>query len=263
MKIFNLNIALFILSFNLFAQVTEPSDLMFKKEITRAIDLREKQNEPFFSTQREISKLLIDAALAGNITPYSSDSLSKGKALTVKELKKRITIETDELEEDTAFMDDYDKALYLEQLSNGEYETDYFFGKDLYQMEMIETLYFSRKTSEMRHHIKTLTIFLPAEHPNNIRGIQQPIATFDFQELISTLKNNPQAIWYNPKNDAEHLSLISAFELRLFSSYIIKISNPNDEYLVDIYNGNQEKGIMQSSKEEYKLLQIESNFWEN
>ena len=114
----------------------------------------------------------------------------------------------------------------------------------------------------MRHHIKSLTIFLPADHPDNLRGIQKPIATYDFKDIIKIFKNDPNAIWYNPKNDSEHRSLEEAFELRLFSSYIIKVSNPQDELLSDIYKTQQE-GIIQAQEKEYELLEYESNLWEN
>ena len=47
----------------------------------------------------------------------------------------------------------------------------------------------------------------------------------------------------------------------LFSSYIIRVSNPDDAYLVDIY-GTPEKGIVASYKTMYELLEYEHNLWE-
>ncbi len=253
--------ALFIVAIS-FAQTPQASDLMFKKEITRAIDLREKQNEPLYSAGKEISKLLMDATLSGQITPYTSDSLKEGATLSFKEFQQRITLESDFEILDTAYMDYYEKIDYLEALANREETNDYFFGKDLYQLEMKEIIYFSKKSSEMRHQIKSLTIFLPAEHPDNPRGIQQAIATYDYTEVMKVFKNDPNAIWYNPYNDAEHRTLAEAFDLRLFSSYITKISNPNDEFLSDIYR-SERQGVIQAQETEYKLLEYESNLWEN
>ena len=257
-----LKIIFLFLSVSIFSQTYQPSDFMFTKEITRAIDLREKENESLYSIDREISTLLIAATLTGTLTPYFSDSLDNGQLLTLSDFRQRITIENGEIEKDTSYMDEDEKEEYLLSLSENSDTDDYFFGKDLYQMEMTETLYFSKNSSEMRHRIKTLTIFLPADHPENIRGIQQPIATYDFNEIIKVFKDDPNAIWYNPKNDSEHRSLEEAFDLRLFSSYIIKVSNPNDDYLVDIYDGEQQ-GIIQATEKEYQLLEFESNMWEN
>jgi gliding motility associated protien GldN len=263
MRIISLTFLSFLVTIVAFSQEPEASDLMFKKEIIRAIDLREKQNQPLFSAEREITKLLMEATLSGLITPYCSDSLSHGKLLTVEQFQQRITIDNGEIEEDTSYMDWDEKMTYLEGLAENESTADYFFGKDLYQMELTEVIYFSNNSSEMRYKIKAITIFLPAEHPDNIRGIQQPIATFDFDKVLKVFANNPDAIWFNPSNDSEHRSLADAFELRLFSSYIIKVSNPNDEYLVDIADGNERNGILNSTEKEYELLEFESNFWEN
>jgi len=75
-------------------------------------------------------------------------------------------------------------------------------------------------------------------------------------------RDNPKALWFNPYNDAEHRNLEHAFELRLFSSYLIKISNPSDEYLVDTYGGDPKTGIMASQWKAFELLEYEHNLWE-
>jgi gliding motility associated protien GldN len=263
MKNFSLIILVLFTSIKLYSQAPQSNQLLFKKEIVRAIDLREKQNEPLFSADRELTTLLLNATLSGSLTPYSSDSLSQGKQLTISEFRSRITIDNGEIEQDTAYMDQYEKMEYLQNLLENENNPDYFFGKDLYQLELSETLYFSKNSSEMRHHTKSITVFLPAEHPDNIRGIQQPIATYDFAEILNAFEGNPDAIWYNPKNSAEHHPISVAFELRLFSSYIIKVANPNDEYLVDIYGGNERTGIIKSLEKDVEFLEFESNLWEN
>ena len=63
-------------------------------------------------------------------------------------------------------------------------------------------------------------------------------------------------------NDAEHRNLADAFELRLFSSYIAKVSNPDDEWLVDIYGGDPYTGILASEWKAFELLEFEHNLWE-
>ena len=52
------------------------SDQMFRKSIWRAIDLREKQNKPMFSENREITRVIIDAVKRGEIQAYKNDSLT-------------------------------------------------------------------------------------------------------------------------------------------------------------------------------------------
>jgi len=237
------------------------SNIMYRKGILRAVDLREKQNKPLFSRNREITKLIIEATERGEITPYASDSLKEGRKLTIAEFKNSLRIPSSL---DTMSL--YD--MYgPDWRSNPEVApmlaSQFFFPQDIYQMQISEDVVFDKQRSRMYYDIHAITILLPADNPQNIKGIEIPIASYEYKELVNKLfKNNPDAIWYNPQNDAEHRSLDIAFELRLFSSYIIKVSNPDDAYLVDIYGGNQQKGIMASRWAAFKLLEYEHNLWE-
>ncbi len=132
----------------------------------------------------------------------------------------------------------------------------------MYQLEIKEDLLFDKQHSVMEQQIKAITLFIPAGHPDNLKGIQLPIVSFDYSECRKLFTNNPNAIWYNPQNDQEHKSLADAFDLRLFSSYIIKVSNPDDHYLVDIY-GDGKAGIIAAENAAMQLMEFESYLWEN
>jgi len=242
------------------------SDIMYKKGLLRAIDLREKQNQPLFSKNREISRLLVDAVMAGEIIPYFNDSLNYGTyngngQLTIDEFKQKMLIPSD--------VAPLSKEEIEIALANGDSSVlqqggpEYFFATDLYQMQISEDLIFDKQRSRMYYDIHAITILIPSDHPSNIKGIEIPIASFKYVELVEKLfKDNPKAIWYNPQNDESHKNLADAFELRLFSSYIIKVSNPKDAYLVDIYGGDQFRGIMASQWAAFELLEYEHNLWE-
>lgn len=248
------------------------SDIMWKKSIIRAIDLREKQNEPIFSRDREITRIMIDAVEAGIIKPYKTDSLSMGTVLTVDEFKEAIKIpgaEAELTDEEKEFADAFaadDAWGDAEETTEEEPATDegnYFFPRDLYQLQLIEDMIFDKQRSVMYYDILAVKMIVPADHPDNIRGIETPVAFFSYQELVDQVfTDNPKAIWYNPYNDAEHRSLFEAFELRLFSSYIIKVSNPQDSYLVDVYGGDPQTGILASQWKAFELLEFEHNLWE-
>lgn len=250
------------------------SDIMYQKYIWRALDLRERQNEPIFSKSKEITRAIIEAVKEGLVQPWKNDSLEESRALTKEEFLEAIEIpstEAEVTEEDLAFMenevDDWgdfgDGGGATDEPAAPLNKVEYFFPKDLYQMQIKENLVFDKQRSVMYHDILAITMLIPADHPDNIKGIELPIASFSYKELKSKVfSDNPNAIWYNPYNDAEHKSLADAFELRLFSSYIIKVSNPNDDYLVDIYGGNPKTGIMASQWKEFELLEYEHNLWE-
>ncbi len=107
-------------------------------------------------------------------------------------------------------------------------------------------------------------MFVPADHYENIKGIQLPVATFDYQECKDLFENETvSTVWFNRDNDNAHLNLVDAFELHLFNSYLIKVSNPNDEYIVDKYGSDPLMGINGSQMEEMILMEKEHNLWEN
>ncbi len=260
------------------------SDIMWQKTVIRAVDLREKQNEPIFSKNKQITKIIIEAAKAGELKIWKTDSLDRGQPLTLEEFLKNIQIPSEEVQysdEELEFMDtggEEDLGAsdpwgdFGDDTGGGEEEVveeaatnsvEYYQPIDLYQLEIKEDQIFDKQRSRMYYDMLSITIKVPADHPLNIKGIEIPAGSFSYKELVTKVfKNNPNAIWYNPYNDAEHRTLADAFELRLFSSYIIKVSNPADDYLVDIYGGDQWTGIMASQWKSYELLEYEHNLWE-
>jgi len=237
------------------------SDIMFKKTILRALDLREKQNKPLFSKNKEITKLLIEAVERGDLKPFKTDSLEEGSLLTIEEFKENIKIPSDQAElteEEKAIMIANGDSSFLQ----GGGGVNYYFPRDLYQLQVKEDLIFDKQRSRMYYDVHAITMLVPADHPSNIKGIEIPVASFKFKDVVTVLKDNPNAVWFNPQNDAQHKSIADAVELRLFSSYILKVSNPDDAYLVDIYGGDQLKGIMASQWAAFELLEYEHNLWE-
>jgi gliding motility associated protien GldN len=264
----------FIFFGNVFSQVgynpnsvrpVHESDIFYKKSIVRAMDLREKQNKPMFSRNREITRILIEAVQNGKLTPYSNDSLVT--VISIDEFMERMSIPSTLAKFDINNPNDT-MDIYIEHgpdwrnVIKDQLQAQYYFPQDLYQMEIKEDIIFNKETSRMTYDIHSITIFVPADHPSNVRGIQSPVASFKFKNMVNDVfRDNPNAIWFNSQNDATHKSLADAFELRLFSSYIIKVSNPSDAYLSDIYN-DQYKGILASQWAAHELLEFEHNLWE-
>ncbi|MBX9852752.1 MAG: gliding motility protein GldN [Cytophagaceae bacterium] len=248
---------LFGLAGTIFSQKVHESDMMFKKTVIRAVDLREKQNKPFFSKNRELTTLIFEAVKNGNLKPYSNDSLAK--QLTVEEFLANMQLPgdapMDTLEAQSLYPDDWEKMMAQQNAPQ------YYFGKDLYQMEIREDVIFDKQKARMIYDIQAITIYVPADHPTNIKGIQMAVASFKYCDLINAFKDNPNAISFNPQNDAQHKSLADAFELRLFSSYIVKVSNPDDMFLTDIYR-DQYTGLMASQWAAHEILEFEHNLWE-
>ena len=247
------------------------SDIMFRKTILRAIDLREKQNKPMFSEGKEISRVIIDAVKRGELQAYKNDSLTS--TYTPAEISANMSYA-----ESSAGLSDEEKAAGFSEEAVDDWGAPVKKGaaksktpavapsyeyrpKELYQMELKEDMIFDKKRSRMYHDIKTLTLVVPSTLSSNTSGIEKPIGTFKYSDLVKVFRNNPdKAIWFNSQNDAQHKNLADAFELWLFNSYIVKVSNPSDSRLDEIYGG-QQQGILASQQAAADLIEYEYNLW--
>jgi len=232
------------------------SDIMYKKVVWRAMDLREKQNSPLYSKNNELSTIILTAFQQGKIKAYQNDSLTH--TLSWNDAENRLVVPSTDFGDDTI-------DLYMEHGADWRKIVPpkaYFSGRDLYQIELKEEVVFDKEHSRMYRDIQTLTIYFPADHPENTRGIQVNIATFSYKDLVDKVfTDNPKAIWINQENDASNKNLADAFELNLFSSYIVKISNGKDQYLSEKYM-SEYKGLLAAQSTAAELMEFEHHLWE-
>jgi len=288
------------------------SDQMFRKTITRAIDLREKQNRPMFSDGKEISRVIIDAVKRGELTAYKNDSVTS--TFTPKEMSSNMSYAIDAPISADADGGDWGstpapkstkkaapandgwgapvastppatkKVKVLDSKGkpvkkNGKYvyktvsttsvatappppaTSAEYRPKDIYQMELTEEMIFDKKRSRMYHQIKTVSLKLPSTLSTNTSGLEKTIATFKYSDLVKVFRNNPQqAIWFNAQNDAQHKNLADAFELWLFNSYIVKVSNPSGDDLATQY-GSEREGLLAAQQTAADLVEYEYSLW--
>jgi gliding motility associated protien GldN len=244
------------------------SDVLFKKTVWRKIDLREKQNRPLFSENREITRILIDAVKSGELVAYRTDSVNVPisreeflQNMTAKDMGGGLTEEEiaagfgQEAEDEDA----WGAALGTKATQEAGPVSNEFFAKQLYLLELKENVVFDKKRSRMYHDIQTISIKVPATL--NPLGFEQTVGSFKMSDLVKVFRNNPEtAIWYNAQNDAQHKNLADAFDLWLFSSYITKISNPGDRALGDIYGGGR-KGLLAAQDALEALIEYEYSLW--
>jgi len=258
---------------NASARPIPETDLMYKKVVWRGLDLREKQNKPMFSVNKEITKVIIDAVKRGELVAYKNDSLTtplSGNDFSVKltkpdeagdamsEEEKKIFGEAAAAEDDI-FNKVNTKGKKGAAPAAPVANVNEFFPKELYQLEMKENIVFDKKRSRMYYDIQAITLVVPVKY--SAKGVEERIASFKYSDLAKVFRARPNdAIWYNEQNDAQHKNLADAFDLRLFSSYIKKVSNANDDDLATINEGSQ-KGLLASQKAVEELIEWESSLW--
>ena len=245
------------------------SYLMWKKTLWRRVDLKEKQNKPFFARNREMSKIIIEAVERGVLIPYDSDSVNDSNVMSREIFIENIQQVDDVIEEEegfdlddpfAGFGDDDPFADDVEEVAVGPI----FIPKREFSIfEIKEDLYFDRIHSRIYFDIQAITMYLPGDSFYNPAGFEKPIASFRFIDLFNLFKSmNKDAIWYNENNIAQHKNLGDAFLLRLFKGIIVKIANADDIRVSELYAKSRKEGIMASFKVEQDLMEWESNLWE-
>lgn len=257
-------------------------DVMFKKRVWRRMDLREKQNRPFFAFNNEITKIIIEAVQAGILHPYANDSLKTRMSkeqflenLKMPDLGGGLTEEEKALgfgddegwgdEGDDGWGDDEggDDWGNEEAADASSKPSDYFFPNEVSILELMEDVIFDKRRSRLYYDIQAVTLIIPASTFASTTGLQKQIGTFKYIDLVALFRSMPEeAIWFNPQNSAEHKNLADAFTLRLFSARMTKIANPENLEIVDIYNRSPREGIMASQHLEHKLMEMEHNLWD-
>jgi gliding motility associated protien GldN len=257
------------------------SDVMFKKTVWRAIDLREKQNQPMFSSGKQISKLITEAVKRGELQAYRSDTLNTpisaqeffgnmtpaetGGGLT--EAEKAAGFDAPAAVEDDGWGTPAPKP--KKTVTTAKKSTaapavavttgNELLPNELYKLELKEDVVFDKKRSRLYHDIQAVTMIMPAKY--NSLGFEKPIASFKYSDLARVFRAHPEeALWFNAQNDAQHKNLADAFDLWLFSSYITKVSNVTDARLDEQY-GTGRKGLLAAQQAMEELIEFEYSLW--
>ncbi len=242
-------------------------DQMFKKSLWWRMDLRTKQNTPFFANNNEISRLLINAVREGRIEPFTNDSLNT--RMSIEDFNEKLRIPQAALDAEADFKKFEDENLDWGPGTGGTASkskkeekapiSNEYFPRQLYILELKEDLIFDSRRSRMFHDLQVITLMIPAEQTPT--GIEKVVCSFSYFELVhKVFKHNPDAIWFNPQNSSQHRNLTDAFELGLHGKYLVKYENPRDSYIVDIYGANK-RSLQMSEQAVYRLMEYEATLW--
>lgn len=269
----------------------DESNIMWKQRLWRRMDLNEKQNQPFFSKGNEITKYLMEWVQSGVLQPYKNDSLKT--KITKEDFIKNLVMENvgnenalsdaekaagfgTEAGGTTAGADDGwgdpkpktpatagTKPAANDGFSNPTpTSTDLnnlYYAKQLSILELREDAIFDKQRSRLYYDIQSITIIIPANMTT--AGFDRNVGSFRYKDLDKLFRSNPNCVWYNEQNEAQHKNMADAFDLRLFHARLTKKGNSKDDDLDTIYGGSKQ-GLVQSQQLEYKLMEMEHNLWE-
>jgi len=233
------------------------SDVMWAKDVWRAIDLRHRSNMPLrYPTEGSMSGgdryslfgLLMEGIKTEEITPYFYNPITGWKdpfsnTISLDEIYNRTGGDT--------IADDEGNFLRVQQLTN-----------NILQFQLQEQWYFDKQHSVMKVRIVALApVFyqyfnefgeaLPAPRPSIPFIVHFP----QCRRLFAT-----HSI-YNPNNDAQTISFDDLFMQRRFSSTIIAESNVFGNRMLQSYKLGQDV-LLEAERIKDDLFIMEHDLWE-
>ncbi len=226
------------------------ADVVWERKVWRLVDTREKMNiawrsphKPFFSILREIAE-------NGDAATFKDEYFKE--PLTVDEIDAKLN------RIDTTVV--WDPDTYEEKVQVVRNEINW---EDIKQFRMKEVWYFDKELSTFKSRILGIGPILQSIDPDT--------GEFKYQEVLFWMYY-PEARYslaryrvQNGNNDIAPMSWYDLFETRFFASYILKISNPLDLRVKDVFYGYDREGIdrlLESEKIKAELFNFEHDLWE-
>ncbi len=288
---------------SLFHRQVHKSDQLYKRTLWYRMDLREKQNRPFFANSNEITKIIIDAVKAGIIRPFENDSLKE--RMSYEKFIKNLTIKGSEGGGEDDFGEeggdwgssdgggttdgggggggddgwgssdagagagggDGEAAAETGDESGDGGEPAPTGGNEYFAGQLdiltIKEDLIFDKKRSRMHH-DIQAVTIKIPASLHPAGLEETLAAFSYKELCEQVfKDNPAARWYNNDNLSEHRNFMEAFELRLFSAHLYKFENWDNTEIAEMYGGEGKAAILAAQQLEFELIDFEQDFWEN
>jgi hypothetical protein len=82
---------------------------------------------------------------------------------------------------------------------------EYYFPKELSILEIREDAIFDKQRSRLYYDIQSITIIIPAN--KTTAGFDKMVASFKYKDLDKLFRSNPNCVWYNEQNEAQHKNM--------------------------------------------------------
>lgn len=227
------------------------SDVMFRKRVWREIDLREKVNMIFASPKSRLITILTDAIQAGELTAYDASSTKDD----VNGDEFSVVLKPEEAMAkfaDSVLVPIFDKDGNQTGtvVKPGEFNPD-----SIVKFRIKEDWIFDKQRSVFEPRIVGIAPMVKISAAGQAFD-EQPAFWIYFPEVRHLLVTKAVV---NRNNDATGLSYDDIFMKRVFASYIVKESNPEDLRIKDYAVGIDR--LYESERVKKDLMDFEHDLW--
>lgn len=227
------------------------SDVMFSKRVWREIDLRDRMNMIFASPKSRLITILTDAITAGELTAY--DASSTKDDVNGDEFTSVLTPEAAMAKfADSVLVPifDTDGNQTGTVVKPGEFNPD-----SIVKFRIKEDWIFDKQRSVYEPRIVGIAPMIKISAAGQSFD-EQPAFWIYFPEVRHLLVTKAVV---NRGNDATGLSYDDVFMKRIFASYIVKESNPEDLRIKDYAVGIDK--LYESERVKKALMDFEHDLW--
>jgi gliding motility associated protien GldN len=222
-------------------------DVFWEKRIWRIIDTREKLNLAFVYPKRPLIQIILDAVEKEGLPAYSSHIDDFSNEVMVSEIISGLS-SSDTLFT-TSIWTGLDTTIIFSQI---------FDPLTVRKFRLQEVWIFDEETSTMVVRILGIAPVRDVMDINTgeFRG-ESDMFWIYYPDARQILAN---ANAYNPHNDAVQMSWEDIFEMRMFSSYIVKESNVYDRPIESYATGID--AVLESERIKLEIFKKEHELWE-
>ncbi len=259
---------------------------LYRFRVWRTVDLNEKQNAGFKSSKSDISQFLLQSIKSGAITVYN-DSLTTVMTPEEVTVSNKANLEPPYDAKKSYFINEpvsyngknfestrNDNKAHLPTETDwwqvSANQTEYFTKDNVVGIELVEDVIFDKRRSRLYYDPQALGLLAQKAGSTEISPIGY-IKYKDFYDLVEKsfhskdMNVRDRVMWRNRYNPAENRSFVDAFKLRLFHGVILKVENPGDYTIQQIYERNGKtygESVFARWEEEMKMMEKEHNLWE-
>lgn len=226
-------------------QPLREADIFWEKRIWRVIDIREKMNLPFAYPEMPFFTVLMDAAINGDISVFSTeDDKFTSKIEPTEVASMGATVDT---------VITFDPETYEEQIQVVRNELN---PEDVKRFRLKEVWFFDEETSTLQVRILGIAPLIDVKDDNGNFKYEKPMFWVYYPECREILARHKV---FMVGNDASLITWEDLFEMRFFSSYIYKESNVHNIRLQDYLSGVDL--LLEADKIKKEIFNFEHDLW--